>query len=406
MNRNKRQIIVAIAVALAMPGSMLADSVRLANGTIPVGQTSVHRDGNDMRVRFTLNLDNLRLKGEQQLVLTPVLAGRHDSVALAPIYINGRAQEIRMQRGSYTIPEGAVSVRRHNGTAQTIDYDVTVPYKTWMNRAALDVTEDLCGCGKPENNDTISLRPYRKLVKLSALPVNTHEETGQAYVSFPINRDVILPRFRNNEQELSKILHTIDLVKQDSNVSITGVTIHGYSSPDGSYAHNADLANRRSKALAEYVSKLYSFDPSVCHFTSTPEDWDGFLKQLNDGMLDNKTKFALDIATNSKLTPDEKEARLHNGDRATVRKIWNDLFPLLRRSDYTVTYTVSPFSAEEVANLNNAIARLNAIIAAEDADGTEPSDETLNSIADMLSKAGNSKEADAARETLKVLQGE
>jgi len=68
-----------------------------------------------------------------------------------------------------------------------------------------------------------------------------------------VNRTEIKPDYRGNMTELIKITSTIDLVKNDPDVSITAVKIHGYASPEGSFANNKRLAEGRAKALAEYL---------------------------------------------------------------------------------------------------------------------------------------------------------
>lgn len=50
---------------------------------------------------------------------------------------------------------------------------------------------------------------------------------------------------------------TIDLVKNDADVHITSITLHGYASPDGSYANNEKLAKNRTKAVYDYLRNLY-----------------------------------------------------------------------------------------------------------------------------------------------------
>ncbi len=52
-------------------------------------------------------------------------------------------------------------------------------------------------------------------------------EKGEAYLSFVVNKSYILANFRENATELKKITSTIDLVKNDKNVEITDIDIHG-----------------------------------------------------------------------------------------------------------------------------------------------------------------------------------
>jgi len=444
------QTVQAISARPATPQATSAKAVtpRAANGRIPVEAIRLERQGDAMNVAFRLRLDSLRIRGEQQLVLTPFLAGHRDTVALKPVYLNGRAQEIRDRRHDVTYPADAVVIRRHNGEAQQVEYTAQVPYQRWMHRATLLFSEDLCGCGRPGNMDTVTVHrpadlPLLPYVQPTAEAQKVRHEEGSAYIAFKLDKYDILPNFRSNRAELDKIIKTIDLVRADSNVTFTGVGIHGYASPDGNYNHNAKLAANRSKAVTDYVSKLYSFKPGICTTASTPEDWDGFIRRMKDGALGSKSAWALRIAEDSTLTPDEKEAKLRY-DGPAYKVILADIFPPLRHTDYTVTYTVRPFTVEEslrimrsnpkqlslqefyriaqtmtpgskefnevfataqkffpddeAANTNAAVTRLNAITPRINAEGYEPTAEELATIDAYLSKAGNGSVAQQARE--------
>lgn len=444
------QTVQAISAKAAPSQATSAKAVtpRAANGRIPVEAVRLERQGDAMNVAFRLRLDSLRIRGEQQLVLTPFLASHRDTVALKPVYLNGRAQEIRDRRHDVTYPADAVVIRRHNGEAQQVEYTAQVPYERWMHRATLLFSEDLCGCGRPGNMDTVTVHrpadlPLLPYVQPTAEAQKVRHEEGSAYIAFKLDKYDILPNFRSNRAELDKIIKTIDLVRADSNVTFTGVGIHGYASPDGNYNHNAKLAANRSKAVTDYVSRLYSFKPGICTTASTPEDWDGFIRRMKDGALGRKSAWALRIAEDATLTPDEKEAKLRY-DGPAYKAILADIFPPLRHTDYTVTYTVRPFTVEEslrimrsnpkqlslqefyriaqtmtpgskefnevfataqkffpddeAANTNAAVTRLNAITPRINAEGYEPTAEELATIDAYLSKAGNGSVAQQARE--------
>ena len=444
---------ISAKAAPSQANSAKAVTPRAANGRIPVEAIRLERQGDAMNVAFRLRLDSLRIRGEQQLVLTPFLAGHRDTVALKPVYLNGRAQEIRDRRHDVTYPADAVIIRRHNGEAQQVEYTAQVPYQRWMHRATLLFSEDLCGCGRPGNMDTVTVHrpadlPLLPYVQPTAEAQKVRHEEGSAYIAFKLDKYDILPNFRSNRAELDKIIKTIDLVRADSNVTFTGVGIHGYASPDGNYNHNAKLAANRSKAVTDYVSKLYSFKPGICTTASTPEDWDGFIRRMKDGALGSKSAWALRIAEDATLTPDEKEAKLRYDGHA-YKVILADIFPPLRHTDYTVTYTVRPFTVEEslrimrsnpkqlslqefyriaqtmtpgskefnevfataqkffpddeAANTNAAVTRLNAITPRINAEGYEPTAEELATIDAYLSKAGNGSVAQQAREVRECL---
>lgn len=334
-----------------------ADVQRLAGGKILIDSVMTQKMGDSLSVRFRLNLDSLSLKSEQQLVYTPMLVGE-DSLALSPIIINGRNQDIRYKRLAQSKKQGdALVIRRRNDTSQQAYYEQSVPYKKWMRQFQLSVKEDLCGCGNLQDQDTTllaNIAPTPRIgrdhyVKPQAEAIKVRAEKGEAYLSFKLNKSDILANFRENATELGKITKTIDLVKNDKDVEITNIDIHGYASPDGPYTNNQRLANARAAALRNYVSGLYELDDKLFTFHATPEDWEGFKKKVSESSLADKEAI-LKIA-NSSLAPDAKDQKIRKLYPASYRHIMSDIYPRLRHSDYTVTYTVRPFDVEEAKEI-------------------------------------------------------
>lgn len=340
--------------ALTVQAQKIDDSqLRLAGGKILIDSVLTQKKSDSLKVAFRLHLDSLQLKSEQQLVFTPLIAGE-DTIALNPIIINGKNQNIRYLRKSSKLKNSqALVVRRRNDTEQQVLFSQTLPYRKWMKAFNLSMTEDLCGCGDLMNQDTtqmVTIQPTPRIsrdhyVKPKAEAIKVRAEKGEAYLSFKLNKSDILADFRENASELRKITSTIDLVKNDKDVSITNIDIHGYASPDGPYDNNKRLANNRAAALRNYVCNLYTIDNKLFTYHATPEDWEGFKKKVEASDLADKA--AILAIANSSLAPDAKDLKIKKLYPASYRYIMNEIYPRLRHSDYTVTYTVRPFDIEE-----------------------------------------------------------
>lgn len=340
--------------ALTVQAQKIDDSqLRLAGGKILIDSVLTQKKSDSLKVAFRLHLDSLQLKSEQQLVFTPLIAGE-DTIALNPIIINGKNQSIRYLRKSSSLKNSqAVVVRRRNDTEQQVLFSQTLPYRKWMKAFNLSMTEDLCGCGNLMDQDTTlmaNIQPTPRIcrdhyVKPKAEAIKVRAEKGEAYLSFKLNKSDILADFRENATELRKITSTIDLVKNDKDVSITNIDIHGYASPDGPYDNNVRLANNRAAALRNYVCNLYTIDKKLFTYHATPEDWEGFKKKVGASNLADKS--AILTIANSSLTPDAKDLKIKKLYPASYRYIMSEIYPRLRHSDYTVTYTVRPFDIEE-----------------------------------------------------------
>ena len=171
-------------------------------------------------------------------------------------------------------------------------------------------------------------------------------QKGSAFLDFPVNQIVINPDFKNNQQELFKIKNSIELVKNDKNTSITDIGIIGYASPEGSYQNNARLAQGRAEALKKYVLGYYNLDQNLIKVSSVAEDWAGLKEYVLNNKFDNREQ-VLDII-NSNVSDDEKDLKIKKiGDGSTYSFLLKNVYPGLRRSDYTINYLVKEFDVDE-----------------------------------------------------------
>ena len=338
----KLYAVISPLCILFSQGIMPAQAQQLAGGKIQVDSVLARKNGNRMDVAFRMNLNDLKMKSEQQMVFTPVMVGT-DSIALNPIIIQGRNQAVRYRRlaDSKKNPQAQVLTRK-NKTSQQVYFAQAVPYQKWMKKFKLSVKEDLCGCGNLIEQDNTQIADIDRTPKITkdffvqpkAEAKKVRAEKGEAYLSFKLNKSNILANFRENATELKKITSTIDLVKNDKNVEITDIDIHGFASPDGSYANNKRLANERAAALRNYVSSLYTINSKLFTYQATPEDWEGFKKKIQASHLADKEAI-LEIA-NSSLAPDDKDLKIRKLHPASYRYILDHIYPRLRHSDYTV----------------------------------------------------------------------
>lgn len=343
--------------------SAMAQTV--ASGAVTIDNVQTNVENKRVDVAFRLNLNNLKLKAEQQLILTPLLAADGDTTALQPIIINGRSQQIRMQRAGKLDAKNTeagqpIVVLRKNGTEQSISYSQSVERMRPVEADQLQVlaAQDLCGCGDIENQDRTLITtidnlnawmPALAFVKPAAEARKQRAEKGEAYLSFRVNKTDIVVDLFDNSRELAKITKTIDLVREDKNVQITGINIHGFASPDGPYANNERLARERAASLKNYVANLYPINAKLFSSNSTPEDWDGFRRKVQQSNLANKEEIIK--ISNSSLAPDDKDKRIRQLYPHDYAVIMSDIYPRLRHSDYTVSYTVRPFSVEEAKQI-------------------------------------------------------
>lgn len=171
-----------------------------------------------------------------------------------------------------------------------------------MRQANLMLNVDMCGCCDVVDESTgemitklniaaLKLHPAIAYITPKAEGVKHRAVEGTAYLDFPVNKIIIYPEYRRNSTELAKIRASIDTVRNDKNTRLTNIRIHGYASPEGSYANNTRLAKGRTQALVDYVTSYYNFDQNLITSEHTPEDWEGFRKFVEASTMNKKKRY-------------------------------------------------------------------------------------------------------------------
>lgn len=447
MKLSRNTTYLLYAAFLMAPATALAQNcqeVKLASDKIKVSNVQVAQQNNALSVSMDLNLDSLYLPSNLQLVYTPVFKTRQGDIKMPEIVINGRRQQIMFERGvgkkQLNLSPEALVVRRTNKKVQTVNYSASIPLSGQVKNYDLNMHEDLCGCGNMEEGNDFNLRhrrqPQAVFVRPAVEAVKVRHLDKRAYIDFPVNRIELHADYRRNPAQLDSIVRTINALKDDKNLEVSAINIHGYASPESPYSHNDYLAKNRAKTLTDYVRRMVALPTQLFTVSSTAEDWDGLRNYLKDSNLEHKSDI-LAIANDEKMDPDVREQKIKKLYPSEYRFMLDTWYPALRHSDYHITYKVKPFDVaeakeiiktkpqqlsqeemflvaqtyepgskefndvmeiavrmfpeNETANLNAANTRLNA----GDADGAKS----------YLEKAGNSPEALNARGVYESLKG-
>lgn len=338
-----------------------AEAQTLAGGAVRISDVRLEKDGTQVNVGFSLATDGLELSSNRGTVLRPMLVNADDTLRLQAVEILGRRRWLYYEREHVAATENPLLVLRHrNGASDRAAYACRVPYEDWMDGSQLVISQESCGCGQVIVGDVLTSSTGSELispdrpwdfqyayVKPKAEPVKAREVSGSARLNFVVDKYDIRPDFGNNAFELRKIRQTIDLVKNDSDVTLTGIELHGYASPDGSYAHNEELAGHRTEALVKYLENYYpELDRKLFSAASTAEDWAGVREYVDTSSLDMKSDLLKII--DGDAAPDEKDRTIAARWPAFYRNtLIAEVYPFLRRTDYKVSYTVKDFSLEE-----------------------------------------------------------
>lgn len=346
------QLPAAAAIAMIMTAGAVTPALA-DTAVVPLPAISdirVARTDSVVSLSMTLDLEGMSQHTDRQTAYIPVIADDNgNSVSLPAVVVPGRNRRIRIERN----PDLLLPSDRLARQGERVAYAVTTPWQPWMETSTVTLVADMCGCGGAAEGSasrplgSLDYRPRNFVpsyiyLRPTAEAVKERNISGSAFIDFRVNRTDINPDYRRNPEELRKIIASIDSIRNDSDITIRSLRIHGYASPEGSYANNTRLAEGRTKALADYVDGLYHFPKGVVKTESTPEDWAGLRKWVAASDIDNRDAI-LDIIDSS-LAPDPRDNKIRADYPTQYAYLLREVYPALRHSDYDVDFTIRSFT--------------------------------------------------------------
>jgi len=377
----KRNILFHLSVILSFLLFIPGASGQNGGAQLRTVVNRIFPSGGQVTIDFDMFLSDYTLSSNNQLILSPVLADEAGNERLLPeVILNGRHRNKlyqRMQKLNGSADSSSVyKVIRVDGktATETVHYQVQVPYERWMGKANVQLYTDLCGCAgvsQTAPGSSISTSPifvgalilpqaptfsYSYIPEVSFIEppkeeIKKREESGSAYIIFRQGQSVILPDYQDNRIELDKITASLDYIKGEPTAQITSIKIEAYASPEGTYQSNLVLSQRRAAALRDYVSRHYSISSRLITAKGMGENWSG-LEHLveSDSGLENQSGVLQLIRSVDVFDGREKRLMELSGGRP-YRYMLQHLFPLLRRSDYRIEFTVPEFSTQKSSEL-------------------------------------------------------
>ncbi|GAP72507.1 hypothetical protein SAMD00024442_34_6 [Candidatus Symbiothrix dinenymphae] len=146
--------------------------------------------------------------------------------------------------------------------------------------------------------------------------------------------------FAKNDSVLEKLKATIATLDDDTTVVITGIQLSSYSSPDGPFALNKRIADDRARVWKQFlIVEMAKFELGDDIFTTNAvgEDWEELTRLVKIGNWKDKPQILKIISTTA--SPDAREKALMKlRDGTPFKQIKEELYPQLRRVEYTINY--------------------------------------------------------------------
>lgn len=356
MKRKLIYLLIAFAAAL-----LPAHAQKFMNDALTLSDVSLWQQGNSLYIGMTLDMKNLTVGSQRSLSLVPLLTDGEHNVPLQEIIVNGKRREKAYIRGLVLSKQEPTAIIVPYNKRETFNYTQVIPYQPWMANASLQLVETLCGCGNYQEmtaQELISNDVSTEAKRLSAMSplvayiqptvevIKTRSEQYEAHLDFPVSKAVILTDFMNNHAELLNIRSMFDKIQSDKNLTVTGISIEGFASPEGPLAFNEQLSKKRAEALKDYLIKNEKVSSKLYHVTFGGENWDGLVKVLKTSSMKDKETF-LNIIKNTTDDVKRKQEIMRVGGGTPYRTMLKDIYPGLRKVDLKIDFTVVNFDVEQ-----------------------------------------------------------
>lgn len=383
----KRLLIILYSVLISVSAfsAPQSDGIIISHGATPT------IDGNDLIVHIDFDLNQLHLKRNRQVFVTPFIenAAGTKSVMLPTYVFSGRNMHYVYQRSGKTKATGKTRYNiaqefyapKHD--AGTVNYTERTAFEDWMleKDAMLRLSFDTCGCGRNIGesalNQPLALNPVEYMLvvpyptPVAEVPKIVYHH-GKARVEFEVDQFQLHEQVYSYTHKVTKRKHVIDnraelkviddsihYALTDPNVEIDAIHVCGYASPESPYLHNEYLATNRSRALAQYIAKRYKLPQDRCSYDAVPENWAGFREQVvaAKDLTEQQRKDLLTLIDRPTYGPtdfDDKETELKTGSKYAslyTSKIHPDWFPKLRYTDFTIQTRLKPVTTEQLHEL-------------------------------------------------------
>ncbi len=381
------------ALALLLPVAATA-----GNNTdlLHISQMSVNRGETQLTLNMTVDPKAYKVKSNEIVTLTPMLASETDTVEMAPVRIAGKGAWFAEIRDGKSTP---LTLYRA-GKSMPVEYSATVDFGPQFEKSSIIVrtdTSSVCNCNPPlEGAVPVAGLDFRRFTPELPFeyiaPRDTADKvfdlSGRANIIFKVNRTDIDWSYLSNQAELDSIMKSVNAVRDNEYATVERILLTGYASPEGPYANNVRLAKGRTEVVKKYVEDHSTFPSSVYDTSSVPEDWQGLRAWI--AASSEPQKEAMMAFIDDPSVPIEKKNDVF---RSKFPKeypfLLKNVYPELRHTDYKITYSIRKFfdvdEIKRVFDRNPRLLSLNELylLAGKYAPGTPEYDKVFATAAVM-----------------------
>lgn len=352
---------------------------------VAISAPSVKIEGGMVNVRMRVEAERLDIGCNGSYRLVPFIEKEGVRLQLPEIVYAGSQRYKFDKRREYLsrdlIPEVYKAFPKANKrTPEVVDYDITVPFMAWMGgakvkyewiRYACDGETVLLTEYLPESEtiekhiyrhipdpllyaDVVFYSPereqYRDPFTQKILEGKHRSVSADLYINFPQDIPEIQTGYMDNVKELGKVDSLTSYIMDNDLMSVTGMSIVGYASPEGPLWRNTNLARYRADNLYKYIADRYDISNIAVSKKSVPVDWQGLEKMLTESDIPFRDGI---LGVIEDISGDEQREKIIAGIAGGIphKRLLAEIYPKLRRTQLKIDFTVEGLTAARAKEL-------------------------------------------------------
>ena len=261
--------------------------------------------------------------------------------------------------GASPATDNAYTVLR-SGRESRVEYIAKLAYEPWMVDSRLVLRERMTGCldCTAATEESTVKAPFIKLftpryvtpfVTPEREAVKVRNEGTRGTPAIPPGKVGCGPALQGQPRGAGNGDRLHQRGKTNPDLTITGIYITGYASPEGSVAFNQKLSESRANALAEYARKDTHMDASLWHVAGMGEGLGRPAPRSGEApAVAGHRQGAGGLSTSARGDKDACEKRIRESVSPDVyTRLLNEMYGPLRRNEYKIEYSVRSFNLEE-----------------------------------------------------------
>ena len=141
-------------------------------------------------------------------------------------------------------------------------------------------------------------------------------------------------------------------VKNDTAITIRGISVIGYASPEGSVLFNKQLSEGRAKALVNYLLPRFPFSKELYKVEYGGENWEGLRKMVAESDMAEKDGILhiidhIPVEINYRTNTSRKKSLMLYKQGNPYRFMLREYYPHLRKAICKIEYDVQNFNIEQ-----------------------------------------------------------